>query len=173
MSEMPAAARLEARIRRLAGTIALIGVVALMAQAASIVTDALARWILGQPIHGLEDVNAMMIVLIVATFFPSILVERQNVRVDILGRLLGRRASLWLDVFGHVVLLIFFVLVAWQFSAYAWDARNQVTLILRLPIAPALLGASLILIACVPLQALVVAAEIRLARAPLRNIVES
>ncbi|MFQ5562521.1 MAG: TRAP transporter small permease [Parvularculaceae bacterium] len=151
--------RLDAKVRRVCDGLAFAGVAGLLLQAFLILFDALMRWLFSSPVQGVEDLSGLLITIIVATFFPAVLIGRQNIRAAIAGRFVGARAAAWLDVFGHAVLLAFFAIIAWQFAAYAVDARMQTTHILRLPTAPALWAAAAIIAFCVPVQALVLALE--------------
>lgn len=157
-------------MRRGATMSARVAVSLLLLQAFLIVIDGLARWWFATPIHGLEDVNGLLIAIIVASFFPAILIERQNIRVTILGRMVKKKYSAWLDVFGHFILLVFIVIIAWQFAAYAIDSRGQTTLILRAPVAPAMFASAIVLAACAPIQAFVLFTEIWNATRPNAKI---
>jgi len=156
----PVIERIENAIRRASLATARIGVSLLLLQAFLILTDALARWWFSKPIHGLEDISGLMISIIVASLFPAILIERQNIRVTIFGRFLNAVNAAWLDIFGHFVLFIFIALIAWQFALYAVETRQQTTLILRIPTAPTMWISAAILIACAPIQGFVLFTEI-------------
>ncbi len=151
---------IEGVIRRGAILIAKLGVFLLLLQAFLIVADGLARWWFSTPIHGLEDVSGLMISIIVASLFPAILIGRQNIRVTIFGRLLNPKAAAWLDVFGHFILLVFITIIAWQFTLYAVETRQQTTLILRLPTAPTMGLTATIFITCAFIQGFVLFTEI-------------
>jgi hypothetical protein len=50
--------------------------------------------------------------------------------------------------------------VAWQLAVYAHEVRLQTTLILQLPVAPAWWLTAVLMALCVPVQALVLMAQI-------------
>ncbi len=157
---LPAIERIENAIRRASLATARIGVGLLLLQAFLILIDALSRWWFSKPIHGLEDISGLMISVIVASLFPAILIERQNIRVTIFGRFLKPKNAAWLDVFGHLILFIFIALIAWQFAIYAVETRQQTTLILRIPTAPTMWISSAVFIACALIQGFVLFTEI-------------
>jgi len=143
--------------------LAYAGIVLLLVQAFLILIDALGRWLFSAPIHGLEDVSSLMIVMIVASFFPAILIGRQNIRATIMGRILNQSVIRWMDVFGHFILFVFVMTIAYQFSNYTIQMRAQTTLILRLPTAPAMVMSALLLMASAFIQGFVLITEIRTA----------
>ncbi len=147
-------------LRRISVRIALVGVGLLLLMAFLILADALGRWLFSTPIHGLEDVNGLMIVIIVASFFPAILIGRQNIRAAIAGRFLKSSVAGWFDVFGHFVLFIFFVIIAYQFSNYTIQMREQTTLILLLPTAPAMVMSAALIALSALIQGFVLVSEI-------------
>lgn len=156
---MKALLRIEARVAVWARRVAFIGLIGLLGQSLAISLDVLLRWIAGTPIYGLEDVNAIVITVIVAAFFPVLLAERGNVTISFLGDYLGKRMSprvpAGLDAFGHLVTFVFITIIAWQVFLHAADLGSQETLILRLPAAPGWWVTSVLLGMCVPIQFLV------------------
>jgi len=154
---------LEHHMQRTATLTARIAIGLLLFQALLIMADGLSRWWFATPIHGLEDVTSLIIGVIVASFFPAILIDRRNIRVPIVGRFFGDHVSKILDVFGHFVLLLFVSCIAWQFALYALAVRHQTTLILRLPVAPSLFVIAAILLFCVFVQCFVLLSELRAA----------
>ena len=149
--------------RKIAEAIALAGLTCLLIQAAVIVIDVLLRWLFNSPIFGMEDINQILLAAILASFFPALLIERQNITIDFLGRALGPRVSSWFDVFGHTITLLLFVIVAWQLAVYAIEVRTQTTLILRIPVSPGWWLTTGLMALCVPVQIIVVAVHLRIA----------
>lgn len=155
-----AALKIDAAVRRISSAAARLAVALLLAQAFLILIDALLRWWFSTPIHGLEDVSGLLIAIIVASFLPSVLIARQNIRVTLAGRFFSARVSAWFDVFGHVVLLAFVVIIAWQYVHYVIETLHYTTPILRLPVAPAMILSAVIVALCAPIQAFVLLMEI-------------
>jgi len=151
-------ARLDARLRRMAHALAALGVGVLLAQAFSIVLDAASRWLFATPLHGMEDVNALLIGVTVASFLPALFMERGNVTIDILGRSLSPVARARLDLFGQLLAFVFIAGLAWQYGDYAaaLDARHSV--ILELPKRPAAWAATAFIAIAAVFQAVVVVA---------------
>jgi TRAP-type C4-dicarboxylate transport system permease small subunit len=157
---LSALASIADRARQWSQLIALIGLTCLLFQATAIVADVMLRWIFNSPVFGMEDINQLLLAVILASFFPALLIESKNITIDFLGRALGHRAAAWFDVFGHLVTLILFTIVAWQLAVYAHEVRLQTTLILQLPVAPAWWLTAVLMALCVPVQALVLMAQI-------------
>lgn len=148
-------AQWEGYARALARGLALIGFVGLLAMALGITADVLLRWLFSSPIHGLEDVNGILIGIVVISFFPALLVDRGNVTLEFAGQALGPRVSDWLDAFAHLITLALMTLIAWQLFGHAAEISAQETLILRLPTAPGWWLTAALAAVCVPVQVIV------------------
>jgi TRAP-type C4-dicarboxylate transport system permease small subunit len=148
-------ARIDGRLRRAAHLLAIAGVVVLLLQAASIVADAMARWLLNTPIPGTEDLNIVVIGVTVASFMPALFIERANITVNLLGHAMGARTSARLDAFGHVLALVFIALLTWQYFEYARALGPTHTVIIELPKRPAAFMVTALLAFTTLLQVLV------------------
>jgi TRAP-type C4-dicarboxylate transport system permease small subunit len=146
---------LKQRARQLTQGIALIGLCCLLLQATAIVIDVLLRWIFNSPLFGMEDINQLLLAVILASFFPALLIEGSNITIDFLGRSLGSKVAAWLDVFGQLITLLLFIIVSWQLAVYASEVKTQTTLILQLPVAPSWWLATSLITLCIPVQAIV------------------
>jgi TRAP-type C4-dicarboxylate transport system permease small subunit len=154
-------ARIDGRLRHAAHLLAIAGVVVLLLQAASIVADAMTRWLLNTPITGTEDVNIVVIGITVASFMPALFIERANITVNLLGHAMGAKVSARLDAFGHVLALIFIALLSWQYFAYAIALGPTHTVIIELPKQPAAFVVAVLLAVTTVLQLLVVVQALR------------
>lgn len=150
-------AHIDRTLRRAASSLAAVGVGVLLLQGASIVIEALARWLFDMPLHGLEDANLILLPVTIASFMPALFLERGNVAIDLLGLTLGPRTSAWLTVFGQTGALIFVALIAREYAIYASMLENRHTVIVELPKQPTAWIAAGIFVATVVLQAFVVA----------------
>ena len=153
----------EKLVQRLSHAIALVGLTLLLLQATAIVIDVVLRWVFNSPFFGLEDINKLLLAVILASFFPALLIDSKNITINFLGRALGPRVSIWFDIFGELVTLLLFVIVTWQLAIYASEIRSQTTLILQLPVAPAWWLTTSLIALCIPVQLVVVAGHLRLA----------
>jgi TRAP-type C4-dicarboxylate transport system permease small subunit len=153
--------RLDALVSRLVQVLAAVGLCGLIFQALAIVVDVLFRWLMNSPLLGMEDVNGLLIVVIVASFFPAVLHDRGNISIDVVGRLFGARGAEILNAFAHLVTLGFFVILAWQLFRYTLDIQGRFTQILELPVQPMWWIATGIIMLCVPIQLLVFIVHLR------------
>ena len=142
--------------------LALAGFVGLVVTSLSTTIDVLLRWLANSPIKGLPDVISLAVVIVIATSFPVVIAQRQNITIRFLGDVIGPRVALWFDAFGSVVLLVFIALVGWQVSVYAGEliASGRTTWQLRIPSGPYWLAAAAIVLLCVPIQAVAVVADV-------------
>ena len=147
---------------------ALIGFFGLLILALMTTCDILSRWLLKQPIDGVNDVSAIVMAVVIAACLPANLAERQNITVEFLGNALGRRGKAMLDAFGSLITLIFVALVAWRFVPYTIEITHahQTTWVLKLPVAPGWWVATAMLVLSVPVQLMVLASDVVRALAP-------
>lgn len=154
--------------------IALIGALAIMAMAGAVVVDVLMRWLFNAPIIGVDDLGRYNLAVIVASFFPLCLVGGHFVTIRFVGKALGQRRALWLEVFGAVATLFVFALFAWQFfrfTLYDVTLTGLATPVLELPQAPWWWVVTAIIVLCVPVQAVVlVEAVLRAIRGTARPL---
>ncbi len=99
--------------------VALIGAVAVIVIAASITGDVVMRWIFNAPVLAVDDLNRYNIAIVITSFFPLCLVGKHLVTIRFLGRALGVRSHLWLEVVGATITLFAMVLYSWQFILFA------------------------------------------------------
>jgi len=163
-------ARFERLMRRgsfldqLSRWVAFVGLIGLLIVALVTMADVLLRWLFSAPIEGLEDINKLVFAIVCASCFPAGLVQGHNVTVRLMGALIGRRGQ-WLESFGAVLTLLFFLFLASQVFAFAWDEakHGRYTQTLELATAPWWFVVAVILAICVPIQ--IVAALMRLTAA--------
>jgi TRAP-type C4-dicarboxylate transport system permease small subunit len=139
--------------------VSLVGAVAMMVVACAIVVDVLMRWLFNSPILGVDDLSQYNLAVIVCSFFPVCLVGGHFVTVRFLGRALGTRGALWLEVFGNLCTLFIFVLFAWQFfrfTLYDVTLTGLATVVLEVPQAPWWWVVTALIWLCVPVQIVVV-----------------
>ncbi len=149
---------IERTVTRITRFIALIGLAGLLALALATVLDVLLRWIFNSPMVGLRDTHSLFMALIIASCFPLCIYERGNITIRFLGNVLGPRGKDILDVFGNLVTLIIFSLMAWQFWLFtdqlAQDGEN--TWVLNWPVSPWWRVVTILIIICVPVTIAVV-----------------
>lgn len=143
-----------------ANWIALIGAVAIMAMAGAVVVDVLMRWVFSAPILGVDDLGRYNLAVIVVSFFPVCLVGGHFVTIRFVGRALGSKRALWLEVVGGTATLFIFALLAWQFfrfTLYDVTLTGLDTPVLEIPQAPWWWVVTIIIVLCVPIQIVVLA----------------
>jgi len=109
----------------------------------AVLIDVLMRWLFGSPIHGLEDINGIIVTVAIAACMPAAYGLRSHITVQFLGKILGPRGAAVLDSFGHTLTLVFSAVVAWQIVVHVGDSAMRTTLILGLPVMPAWIGAAI------------------------------
>ncbi|MCW5687065.1 MAG: TRAP transporter small permease [Pseudolabrys sp.] len=146
------------RLLKVSGAMALIGFFGLLILALMTTLDIGSRWLFAAPIHGVNDVSAIVMAVVIAACVPANLAARQNITVEFLGNMLGPRGKAFFDGFGGLFTLAFIGLMAWQFVPYSAEVTRsgQTTWVLKLPIAPGWWIATALLLISVPVQLVVV-----------------
>lgn len=141
---------------------ALVGFLGLVGLALMTAVDILLRWLANAPIHGVNDVSAVVMVVVIAACLPANLAERQNITITFLGDAAGPRVKAALAAFGSLATLLFVALMAWRFVVYAHEVATsrQTTWVLALPIAPWWWAAAAFIVLSVPVQCVVVVADL-------------
>ncbi len=146
------------RMLKVSRALALVGFFGLLVLALMTTLDIGSRWLFGAPIHGVNDVSAIVLAVVIAACVPANLAARQNITVEFLGNALGPRAKAFFDGFGGLFTLAFIGLMAWQFIPYSIEVTNsgQTTWVLKWPIGPGWWIATVFLLISVPVQLVVV-----------------
>ncbi len=122
------------------------------------ISDVLSRWLFTRAITGMEEMASMALAVAVSACLPAGAAQRVNITVDLLGGRASPRTVERLQLFGALVLLVFYAALALRVGDYAAElsARNAVTVYLNLPIPPFLWVVTAFLAATVLVQTLVV-----------------
>ncbi len=118
--------------------LAQVGLIGLACQAFLVLLDVVFRWILNMPLRGMEDAVQLLVAVSLAAFFPVAMAQRENVSIGALGRLVGPRAKLALELLGAAGMMLMTSLIAWQLTRYAWElyVAGERTIVLGLPMTP-------------------------------------
>jgi len=142
----------------LTNRLAFVGVVGMLAIGVLVTIDILVfRAALNSPLLGFVEVLQTVFAVAVASVFAAGLAARTNLRIDVLARLLGKRAERWLEILSATALLACFMLLAWESgikSIQAWRIHSQ-TVLLELPVYAFYWGITAFLALCIPVQIIV------------------
>lgn len=118
--------------------VAFLGLLALMALSTVILVNAAMRWLFATPIDGVRDWEKLIVAIAVGCCLPAVMAARQNISIRFVGRLLGGRAEVALELFGALVVLVILAVLSWELQHYVWEvsARGQTTESLGMPIGP-------------------------------------
>lgn len=154
----------------LSNAAAAIGVAALLVLSCGILADAASRSLLSAPIFGLSDFVELTAPVIVASCFPMALANRQHITIRFLGRALPARGGQTAELFGQMAALLVFAGLAWETGRYTAGLveHNQFTWLLRIPVWPSWILATILITLCLPIQIGVLAEVIRALRAGQR-----
>lgn len=155
------------RVDRAASLIAVLGACAILAISTLVLIDVLMRWLFNAPVLAIDDLTDLNVAVAVVCCLPAGMVGKHFVTIRFLGRALGRRAELWLEVFGDVLTIVFFAVLAWQFVVFSAEAQRSGlgSLVLQIPQGPWWWAVTAVLALCLPFQLVVVARSFRRARA--------
>ena len=133
---------------------AFLGFLLLLIVAAATVVDVLMRWLFQSPIEGLDDISHLAFAIIIVACFPAGLLQGHNITIRFLGKAVGDRGGYWLEVLGAALTLFFFAMIAWQLVVHTGQAHSSgdTTMTVEAITWPWWLGATAIVILCVPVQ---------------------
>ena len=136
---------------------AIIGVLGLLMIALITIISVTARAVFSYPIIWGHDIASLIIVIVVASFFPTGVMLSKHVACEFLGSGLGPRWGKRLDTLGAFVTTIALGFVAWQMSVLAGQemAYKTSTIVVRIPTGPVWWVAAIIVWISVPMQAIV------------------
>ena len=149
---------------RISRLFCLVGLAGLIGLAFATVADVLMRWLFNAPITGVRDTASLFVAVVIACAFPISLIKRAHIVIGFIRNLLGPGAKIAVTVFGHLVSLLIFALIAWQLWIYTDQlaVEKETTFVLGWPVAPWWRGLSIIMAFCVPVQLLVLFQSFRL-----------
>lgn len=146
--------RIQAQLTRFAKGMALVGAVGLLIAGAGVLLDVFFRWTFNAPIKGVQDLSRYAIAVATTSFFPIGLIRRDNVAATFLGNALGKRATLWLDAFASIVVLVVVSVLVFNLGRYGFGAleKDLRMITLEWPQAPWWLLAAAIFATALPIQ---------------------
>lgn len=149
--------RLHQLCTRISKPTAIIGVLGLFMIAAITIVSVVARAVFSYPIIWGHDIASLIIIIVVATCFPTGVMLRKHVAIEFLGAGLGPKWSQRLDFFGALVTAIALTFLAWQMTVIAGQevAYNTSTIVARIPTGPVWWLAAIIVWVTVPMQFIV------------------
>jgi TRAP-type transport system small permease protein len=155
--------RLNAFVSASAHVLALVGMLGLIGMVLLTAVDVLMRWLLNQSIEGAAEIDKLLILIVVAAFFPLSLVTDSHVTIRFVGDMLGRAAKHALEILGALATLGFFAALGWQIVLYTIDlaSSGETTWVLRWQVTPWWIAATGILLLCIPVQLIVLAWLVR------------
>ena len=145
--------------------VAFVGIIGMLIVSGVTMFDVLARWLFNFGILALNEIVAMTFAVTVAATLPAGLAQRVNIRIDLLESMLDDRWRARATVFGDVLLLLFFTLLALGIFdlAQSHAASNRTTIIYGWPTAPFFFCTAVLLGLSVLVQLLVTAESAYLA----------
>jgi TRAP-type mannitol/chloroaromatic compound transport system permease small subunit len=151
------------RLNPWARWIAVVGFLGMLVAAFITVLDALLRKLANQPIEAWDDMTQLVFAVAIVAAFPAGLLQGHNITIRFLGAGLGNRASHWLELFGAFLTFAFIAGVAWQFVVLVGQlqANNDTTMTAEILTWPWWAVATVIMLFCVPIQAVVLYGNFR------------
>ena len=147
---------------KVARMLALVGLAGLLLLSILVVADIVLRAVADYPLHGVNDVYAVVMAVVIASAMPNALMAKQNISIEVVGEAMGGRIRSALESFASAAVLLFFVLMTWKFFPYAASvtATGESTWVLHLPLGPWWWVTSALLCVSVVAQAMVLLADL-------------
>ncbi len=131
-----ALADVKARVTVWSKYVAYAALIGLIVITGATLLDVVLRFLFNSPLYGLNDVISLAMPVVISGCFPAGLALRSNIAIRFLGDALGRRAGLWFEVFGDLMLTVFVAVIAWQVTIYAGELGSRETPLLGWPVQP-------------------------------------
>lgn len=130
--------RLDHSLTIISRGIALAAVAGMLLISILTMIDVSLRTLINTPIPGFYELGELLMAVIIAACFPTVLAARRSLTVDFLSERLSAGTRHILETFGSILLLGFLVILAWRFAVYAAGvaSRDAATTTLLLPVAP-------------------------------------
>jgi TRAP-type mannitol/chloroaromatic compound transport system permease small subunit len=143
--------------------IAVIGFLGLLVASVLTLLDVLLRFFFNMPIEGWDDMTELVFAIAIVAAFPAGLLRGHNITIRFLGAGLGKRPGYWLELFGASLTFLFIAGIAWQFVVlvFEYQANNDTTMTAEILTWPWWSVAMLIILFCVPIQAVVLHGNFR------------
>ena len=131
--------------------------------AAATVADVLLRWLAGTGVLGLNEITSLVFAVAIAACLPAGTAGGVHLKIDIFARWITGRLAAWLDVFGALLLLIFFALLSQRMLVFAGTlySQSRTTVLLGLPMAPFIFVVVLLLTVSALVQAVIAINKVR------------
>ncbi len=151
------------RLNPWAHWIAVIGFLGLLVASVITLADVAMRFLFSQPIEGWDDLTELVFAIAIVAAFPAGLLQGHNITIRFLGAGLGDRPTYWLELLGAVLTFLFIAGIAWQFVVLVVEYRaiNDTTMTAEILTWPWWAVAMLIILFCVPIQAVVLHGHFR------------
>ncbi len=159
--------RLEAWLGDLSRFVAIACTCGMLFVAAVTMLDVLMRWFANEPIAAINEIIQMTFSVAISACIPAGMVQRVNLKIDLVARYFSPRLKAWLEVLGSAFLWLFYAVLAWRIFYYAATLAQEgrTTVILGLPQAPFMYSVALLLGFGALVQAVIIINETRRAAA--------
>ena len=131
--------------------------------AAITMVDVLLRWFANEPIPAINEIVQMTFSVAISACIPAGMIQRVNLKIDLVARFFSRPLHAWLEVLGSACLWLFYGVLAWRIFIYAdtLASEGRTTVILGLPQAPFMYCVSVLLAFGTLVQTLIIINEAR------------
>lgn len=131
--------------------------------AAITMVDVLMRWFANEPIPAINEIVQMTFSVAISACIPAGMIQRVNLKIDLVARYFSPPLRAWLEVLGSACLWLFYGVLAWRIFIYAdtLASEGRTTVILGLPQAPFMYCVSLLIAFGTLVQTLIIINESR------------
>jgi tripartite ATP-independent transporter DctM subunit len=155
--------RLQSWCGGLARFVAAISVAIMLALSILTLVETTTRSFFYFTIPGFFEFASFSLAVGILACFPASITARSHLTIDFISQMMTERTRVVFASIGGVCLLAFLGLLGWRLGVYAQTlgARDQRMLTLNIPIAPFYWAAAALVLICVPLQIVVLIADLR------------
>jgi len=129
---------LERRLYATAKWLSRIGMLLLLTFAAATLVDGAMRSFFSSPLDIVRDCGGVVVAVAISACFPQLVLERGNIVINFVDRMVGRTTSTWLSAFASFCTFAVCFAFAWKFLTHADNLYRgtEKTPLLSIPTAP-------------------------------------
>jgi tripartite ATP-independent transporter DctM subunit len=159
--------QLEQWLGAISRVVAIACVCGMLFIAAISMVDVVMRWVANEPVPAMNEIVQMTFSVAIAACIPAGLMQRVNLKIDLVARYFSPPLHAWLEALAGASLLLFYGVLAWGIERYAGQLAlaGKTTVILGLPHAPFMYAVSALFAFGALLQTVIVVNETRRAAA--------
>lgn len=116
--------RIHRKMESISGNLSYIGIIALFAMMLLTTVDVIGRYFFNKPVLGAFELTEFLVLILIFSFLASSQAKKSHVAVDLAFEHLPRRLRAIIDVFNHLLCLVFMSLITYRGYVRAFEIKE-------------------------------------------------